>query len=99
MMLRTIKSLCFILNRQSPPFGYSLARKILKPIKKKLGLAKATYLACGAGALRPDTHDFFSSLDMIFCSVYGKCSLGSNAVEMRVIFYFVLICLPDTLLL
>lgn len=61
-----------IQNKQSAPFGYSLANfLILKRIKDALGLDQAKIIAFGAAPMKRSTLDYFLSLDMQILNFYG----------------------------
>lgn len=61
-----------IQNKDSAPFGYTLANfLILKRIKDALGLDQAKILAFGAAPMKRSTHEYFLSLDMQILNFYG----------------------------
>ena len=59
-------------HNQSPPFGFSLAKRLVfNNVKKALGLDQAKYLMFGAAPLSPNIRDYFLSLNMFLMNGYG----------------------------
>ncbi len=59
-------------ERRSLPGGYGLARKLVfSKVRERLGLDRCRMAISGAAAISKATMDFFTSLDIPLCEVYG----------------------------
>jgi len=60
------------LQQKQPPWMFSVANAlILSQIKKALGLDKTIIFCFGAAPLKKTSVDYFASLDIPLCNVYG----------------------------
>jgi long-subunit acyl-CoA synthetase (AMP-forming) len=71
---------------QKPPLFYGLAKKLVfSKVRDALGLDRCWFMVSGAAALSKTTADFFLSLDLPICEVYGmsECTGPGTLSEPR----------------
>jgi long-chain-fatty-acid--CoA ligase ACSBG len=73
------KIICGEINNNESGWGYWLANWLVySPVKSNLGLDKCKYLYTGAAPLSPSILEYFLSLDVRICEIYGMSELLAN---------------------
>jgi long-chain acyl-CoA synthetase len=70
---------CLLENRRVPwrvRAQYAVARRILQPIKARLGFGRVRLVTSSAAPIGRDTLDFFASIDLVLRELYGQSEVA-----------------------